>query len=253
MGQSSSTRPVALVTGAGRRLGKYIAQGLIENGYDLLVHFHASEEGALSLVELAQRSGGNASIIKADLSTVAGVTSLAEKAFERFRRIDLLVNNAGVFLNGSALDASEEVWDITINVNLRAMFFLCQRIGRQMLSNGGGRIINIASLGGIQPWVEHAPYSISKAGVIMLTRIFAKALAPYVLVNAIAPGLILMEDEITKMQHIPEERIPLKRYGTYKDIVEAVLFLATRASYTTGQVLIVDGGRFLSAYGGDVG
>ncbi len=253
MGQSSSTRPVALVTGAGRRLGRYIAQGLIEKGYDLLVHFHASEEGALSLVERAKQTGGNAAIVKADLSTVTGVTLLVDKAFEQFKRIDLLVNNAGVFLSGSALNASEEVWDMTINVNLRAIFFLCQKIGRQMLSNGGGRIINIASLGGFQPWVEHAPYSISKAGVIMLTRIFAKALAPDVLVNAIAPGVILMEDEITKAQHIPEERIPLKRYGTYKDIVEAVLFFATQASYTTGQVLMVDGGRFLSAYGGDVG
>lgn len=236
----------ALVTGAGRRLGRHIAEGLAKHGYGIIIHYSESEKGAVSLADEVRRNGGFAELVKADLSNLEEVERLAEEAVRKGGGIDLLVNNAGVFREGSAQTVTAETWEFTLAVNLRAPFFLARAMAEHMVARGGGRIVNIASLGGLQPWADHAAYSISKAGIVMATKILAKAYAPTVTVNAIAPGVILMEDENPSVRHVPSEKIPLKRYGMADEILEAVLFLADAANYTTGHILPVDGGRTLS-------
>jgi NAD(P)-dependent dehydrogenase (short-subunit alcohol dehydrogenase family) len=145
------------------------------------------------------------------------------------------------------LTATERLWDEALDTNLKGMFFCSQAAAKAMLKQGrGGSIVNIASVGGLQAWSGYLPYSVSKAGVIMLTRLLARGLAPSIRVNAIAPGTILLEHEPRGVSRIPMRRIPLRRYGKAGDITELVVFLATRAGYVTGQVFAADGGRSIA-------
>ena len=236
-------RPVALVTGAGRRLGRQIALDLGANSFDLIVNFNKSARGAAETVELLRKGGASAHAIRADISKRGEVTLMVQKAMEIFGRIDLLVNNSAVFIHSPLQNTTDRTWDRTIDINLKGTFLCSQVVAPEMLKRKGGRIVNIASLGGIQAWAQHLPYSVSKAGVIMLTRCLAKALAPEILVNAIAPGTIFMgAEEDPGQEHVPISTIPLKEYGKPSDVTDLVVFLS-RASYITGQVFVVDGGR----------
>lgn len=236
-------RKVALVTGAGRRLGKAIALALHRHGYAVVVHHHRSAGGAAKLVRLIRSEGGDAKAFAADLSRIRDVKKLFDRMSRAYGRLDLLVNNAAIFRQSTVLRTTEKTWDDTLNTNLKGMFFCSQSAARLMRKPEGGTIINIASLGGLQAWTKHLAYSVSKAGVIMLTRVMARALAPRIRVNAIAPGTIIMAGEETGLMHVPKHRIPLRSYGTSQDVTELVLYLATGASYVTGQVFSVDGGR----------
>jgi NAD(P)-dependent dehydrogenase (short-subunit alcohol dehydrogenase family) len=237
-------RPVALVTGSGRRLGRQIALALGASGYDIIVNYNRSPRQGSATVEMLNGLGARAIAVKADVSWKPDVSHLVAEAIKHFGRIDLLVNNAAVFSVSPFLETTEDVWDTTIDINLKGVFLCSQAVAPIMLKQKKGRIINIASLGGLQAWRDHVPYNVSKAGVVMLTKIMARALAPKIAVNAIAPGTIIIPgEEDADIRHVPVASIPLGRYGRPADIVNTVLFLATSAGYITGQVIAVDGGR----------
>ena len=238
-------RPVAVVTGAGIRLGKAIALALHREGYAVVVHFNKSRKGALAVVNSICSDGGNAIHVRSDIRTVTGARAIIAAGLRAFGRIDLLVNNAAVFRESSVFGTTERSWDEAIDTNLKGMFFCSQAAAKVMKRKGGGSIVNIASLGGLQAWSGYLPYSVSKAGVVMLTRCLARGLAPSIRVNAVAPGTIILRGEETGIRHISKRKIPLRRYGSPNDITELVLFLAKRAKYVTGQIFTADGGRTL--------
>ncbi len=236
--------PVAIVTGGGRRLGRYIALALGAHSYRVIVNYNDSREGAHETVSRLRKGGVESHAIRANISRPPEVSALVQKTLDLFGTLDLLVNNSAVFIDSPLLRTTERLWDTTININLKGSFLCSQAVAPFMLKQKSGKIINIASLGGIQAWARHLPYSVSKAGVIMLTRCLAKELAPHIQVNAVAPGTIIMEgEEVSGRRHVPVSSIPLQRYGKPSDITDLVVFLATTASYMTGQVLVADGGR----------
>ena len=237
-------RKVAIVTGSGRRLGRQIAISLAKKGYNLILNYHHSALEAKDTAKIIRTYGVRAVPIRADISKKLEVQRMINRTIREFGQIDLLVNNTSIFLESSLLTTTEKKWDATIDINLKGTFLCSQAVAPYMLKQKKGRIINIASLGGLQPWKEHLPYSISKAGVIMLTKILAGTLAPDIHVNAIAPGTIYLDgEEKSGVKHIPVESIPLKRYGNSKDITDMIIFLSTTSRYITGQIIPIDGGR----------
>jgi len=238
-------RKVALITGSGRRLGRQIAIALAEAGFDIVINYNQSRDEAVKTLAKVKQMGREAIMIKADITKSAQVRRMVEKAIEKFGQIDVLVNNAAIFPKPVKFwEISDELWDYVIDTNLKGQFLCSREVVKFMLERRKGKIINIASLGGLQVWTEHIAYNVAKAGLIMLTKAMAKALAPYINVNAIAPGTIIIPgEESGEIKHIPEHKIPLKRYGKPSDITELVVFLATRGDYITGQVIFVDGGR----------
>jgi 3-oxoacyl-[acyl-carrier protein] reductase len=235
---------VAVVTGSGRRLGRQMALALARQGFDLVISYRDSEAGAMQTGREVSALGREEIVVQADISRPDDVGELLRQSLAKFRRIDVLVNNAGIYLRRSWDSIDLETWQRFLSTNLTGAFLCSQAFGREMVKQGHGRIINIASIGGIQAWPNHISYTVSKSGVLSLTRCFARALAPSVLVNSIAPGTIIIEgEEDPSVQHLPVERIPLQRYGVPSDIISVLLFLATSAGYVTGQVFPVDGGR----------
>ncbi len=243
---SAAVRPVAVVTGAGIRLGRAIALALHREGYAVVVHFNRSRKGALDVVKSITTDGGVAVHVQSDIRTVAGAKAIVSAAIRSFGRIDLLVNNAAVFRESSIFSTTGKSWDDALDTNLKGMFFCSQAAAKSMKEKGRGIIINIASVGGLQAWSGYLPYSVSKAGVVMLTKCLAKGLAPAIRVNAIAPGTIIIKGEETGIRHIPKRRIPLRKYGSPKDITDLVVFLAQQSGYVTGQVFTADGGRSIN-------
>jgi NAD(P)-dependent dehydrogenase (short-subunit alcohol dehydrogenase family) len=238
------TSRVAMVTGGGKRLGRQIVLALAQNGFDVAVNYHESRSGATQVVSRVKEFGQRGLALPGDISNRLSVERMVGRVLAAFGRIDLLVNNAGVFLDSPLQRTSDALWDATMDINLRGPFLCSQAVSTAMLKQKSGSIINIASLGGLQGWARHLPYSISKAGVIMLTRVLAKSLAPHITVNAIAPGTILMRgEEDPSVRHVPRKSILLKRYGTPSDITDMVVYLATKGRYITGQVIAIDGGR----------
>lgn len=235
---------VAIVTGGGRRLGQAIAIALAENGFDVVVNYYESKSGANQTIKQIKAIGRRAFAVKADISNKSQVQRVVNITLQQFGRIDLLVNNSSIFIESPLTKTSEKNWDTTIDINLKGTFLCSQAVAPIMLKQKSGRIINIASLGGLQAWTQHLPYSVSKAGVIMLTKILAKTLAPHIQVNAIAPGTIQFEnEEDLKLKHLRKDMIPLKKYGEPSDITDMIVYLATKAGYITGQVFHIDGGR----------
>ena len=234
---------VALVTGAGRRLGRAVALQLAEEGADVVVHYRSSQAEAQEAVGEIEKLGRRAIAIAADLSKVVEIKRLVDEAGKHFGRLDVLVNSAANFLPASVISTTEEIWDASLDTNLRAPFF-CAQAAAPLLRRTRGVIINLADTGGLLGWTGYIPHSISKAGVVMLTRILAKALAPEVRVNAIAPGTITMAGDPPEWEADFVKMAPLRRTGTPSDIGETVLFLV-RSKFITGQTLVVDGGRTL--------
>ena len=236
---------VALVTGAAKRLGRSSARALAERGAELVIHYRDSESEAQELLALLKRAGGKPVAVRGDVSVAADVDRIVETAMQAFGRIEILVNNAAIFYRTPFEKVTEEDWDRFLDVNLKGPFLLCRRIGGIMLRQGQGKIISLADLAGLKVWAEYIPYSVSKAGLIALTQGLAKALAPAVQVNAVAPGAVLLPEGTT-----PEERerairrIPLDRLGTPEDIARAVVYLI-RNDFITGEVLRLDGGQHL--------
>ncbi len=234
---------VALVTGSGKRLGRAVALGLAEQGADLVIHYRSSEAEARDAVAEIEKLGRHAIAMPADLAKVSEIQQLFQKVDARFGRLDILVNSAANFLHTDFASTTEKLWNGSLDTNLKAPFF-CSQAAAPLLKKTNGAIINFADIGGIMGWPGFIPHSISKAGVIMLTRSLAKELAPEVRVNAIAPGTITMPGDPPEWEADFIRLAPLHRSGTPADIVAAVNYLAS-AKFVTGQVLVVDGGRVL--------
>ena len=227
---------VVLVTGAARRIGRGIALRLAAEGARVAIHYNRSETEA----RLAAEECG-AALFRANLENVAEIGRMFAGVQERFGKLDGLVNNAARFSRIDPLEITEQDWDFIHSVNLKAVFFCCQGAARIMKKTGGGRIVNISSLGGIRPWAEHAHYCASKAGVIMLTRALAKAWAPEITVNSVAPGVIPFEDIDDEGKRMIAAT-PARRGGTPAEIADAVVYFLKASSFVTGQLLAVDGG-----------
>jgi NAD(P)-dependent dehydrogenase (short-subunit alcohol dehydrogenase family) len=235
----------ALVTGAGTRIGQAIAIGLAESGCDVAIHYHGSAEGAEATAQAVRKAGRRAELLHADLSDATAARGLADQAARVLKRLDVLVNSAAIMVRQPIETVTPETWDATLNVNLRATFFVSQGAVPH-LRRAKGKIVNIADLAGLEPWPAYIPHSVSKAGVVMLTKALARALAPDIAVNAVAPGAVLMPDDWDERsrEHI-RETSPLERLGSPADVVAAVRFLLAGTDYATGTVLVVDGGRLI--------
>jgi pteridine reductase len=234
----------ALVTGGAVRIGAALTRALAGNGYRVVIHYHASDAAAGALRDDLRAAGTDAALVRADLADAAQVERLAREAVEAFGRLDLLVNNASVFPPERLEETDAALWDHTMAVNLRAPFLLIRHLADE-LRRRRGVVVNLADLAGIQAWSAYAAHSVAKAGLVQLTRVAARALAPEVRVVGIAPGTVLPPDEMS-----PEEvdrlaeRAPLRRNGSPDDVTAALLYLLS-AGFVTGQTLVVDGGRML--------
>jgi pteridine reductase len=234
---------VALVTGAAKRIGRAVAVRLASDGADVVIHYHRSKSDADDTVTEIASLGRECFAVQADLGSVAQIKRLFQQTTEQFGRLDILINSAANFLPAHLDDTTEKMWDTALDTNLKAPFFCAQAAG-PLLKQSRGVIINFADIGGILPWPGYIPHCASKAGVIMLTKCLAKALAPEVRVNAIAPGTITMSGDPTEWEAEFIRRAPLHRTGTPDDVADAVSYLV-HAKFMTGQVLILDGGRTL--------
>ena len=230
-----------MVTGGGRGLGRAIVRALAEEGADVAFSYRESRRGALDEAAAVRRLGRRCFTGPADVRAPGEVVAFVEEAADELDGLDLLVNNAGVFRRVSLDEMSEEVLDEAFDVNVKAAVMTSRAAAPHMRRRGGGAIVNVASLGGLRPWPSHLAYCASKAALVMATRCLAIALAPQIRVNAVAPGVL----DPPGAEDAVERRIPAGRFGTHAEAVEAVLFLLAGGSYTTGEVLRVDGGRAL--------
>ncbi|HUL15925.1 MAG TPA: SDR family oxidoreductase [Terriglobales bacterium] len=234
---------VALVTGAGKRLGRAVALRLAEEGADVAVHYHASAAEAAEVVTTIEAMGRRATAIQANLGNVEEIKRLMAVAGSELGRLDILVNSAANFLPGSIISTTEEIWDASLDTNTKAPFF-CAQAAAPLLRRSKGVIVNFADTGGLMGWPGLVSHSISKAGMVMLTRVLAKALAPDVRVNAIAPGTITMPGDPPEWEEEFSKLAPLGRTGRPDEIADAVMYLVT-AEFMTGHILVLDGGRTL--------
>ena len=229
-----------LVTGGAKRIGRGIALRVFQAGYRVAVHFGNSEKEARETAELC----GDAPLFRANLESVDEIRRMFREVEERCGSIYGLVNNAARFRRRDVFEMTEADWDFIHSVNLKATFFCCQQGGLLMKKSGAGRIVNISSLGGLRPWPEYAHYCASKAGVIMLTKALAKAFAPQITVNSVAPGVILSSPEEPRTQDMIAAT-PAQRRGTVEEVADAVLYFLNASDFITGQVVAVDGGLSL--------
>ena len=237
---------VALVTGAGRRLGLAMARALAGRGMTLAIHHHHSSEGAAALRDEITGAGGRAACFAADLSDAAAAAELPRRVVRELGGLDVLVNSAAIMDRRSFEATTPADWDATLDLNLRSVFF-CTQGAAPALRAARGKVVNLADLSGLEPWPGFAAHSISKAGVVMLTRVLARVLAPEVTVNAIAPGAVLVPEAYDAEERDRLARAaPLRRLGSPTDVTEALLYLLERADYVTGEVLAVDGGRHIA-------
>src|SRR5215470_15885386 len=234
---------VALVTGAGKRLGREVALRLAEEGMDVAVHYGTSAKDASEVVGKIEEMGKKAVAIRADLRSVDEIRRMLLEVGNELGRLDVLVNSAANFLPGSMISTTEEVWDASLDTNVKAPFFVAQAAA-PMLRRSKGAIVNFADTGGLLGWPGFIGHSAAKAGVINLTKSLAKALAPDVRVNAIVPGTITMPGDPPEWEQEFVKLAALGRTGQPSDIAEAVLYLAT-AEFLTGHTLVLDGGRTL--------
>jgi len=236
---------VCLVTGAARRVGRAIARELASRGAHVVVHYRSSEEEARALSAEIVAAGGRASCAHADLTDLGELQLLVRNIEVDVGYVDVLVNNASDFFETPLLTTSDDDWDQLLDINLKAPFRLCRRVASTMLNRGDGVIVNLTDVWGERPLARHLAYSVSKAGLLMLTKALARELAPTVRVNAVSPGSVLWPesyDEETKARLA--RRIPLGREGSPEDVARAVRYLAEE-EYLTGVVLPVDGGKSL--------
>lgn len=240
---------VTLVTGSTRGIGKAFAIGFAKEGSDIIVHGRNIEK-ANAVAKEIEASGVKTMAIAGDVSRSQDVNMMVEEAIRFFGKIDILINNAGV--NPFILEAdkiSEEGWDQVLDVNLKGVFLCCQAVGKKMMDQGGGKIINISSSAGILGEQGFLPYSVSKAGVIMLTKVLAYEWSKYnIRVNAIAPGVVAggMNTPVLKKEYLVsglKQKIPIKRLADPEEVAKVALFLASDdSSYINGSTILVDGG-----------
>ena len=233
---------VALVTGAGHRVGRALAVALGARGMHVIVHYHASSAGAEETVRLVVRAGGSAEAMRANLGDAREAERLADQAAAARGSLDVLVNSAAVMRRTPFGETSADSWDEMFALNLRAPYFLSQRAAPALRASRGS-IVNIADLAAFETWPAYVPHGITKSAVVQMTRALARVLAPEVRVNAIAPGVVLLPEGWSDED---AERLrattPLGRLGSPEDVAGAMLYLLD-AGYVTGEVITVDGGR----------
>ena len=233
---------VALVTGAGRRVGRALAVGLGAQGMRVAIHYHASDREARETVRLIEESGGSATTFAADLTSADAPAALVDDITGHFGALDVLVNSSAVMERTPLGQVSAAQWDTMMALNLRAPFMLAQAAAPHLAAVDGA-IVNIADLAAFETWPAYIPHGISKAGIVYMTRALARTLAPHIRVNAIAPGAVLLPDDWREEDAARiRESTPLCRLGSPEDVVQAMLYLL-RADYVTGETIIVDGGR----------
>jgi 3-oxoacyl-[acyl-carrier protein] reductase/pteridine reductase len=231
------------ITGAARRLGKAIALAMAQAGANVGFTFRSSAREAEETLQEIKAKGAQALAFECDLRRPESAKAAVESVLKRFQQIDLLINNAGVFETANIEAITAEQWDEVFAVNVRAPFLVSQSC-IPSLRNSRGRIINMGSLGGEKPWATHAHYCSSKAALHMLTQVMAKALAPEIAVNCVAPGMVdsgAGEKDPALLQRLAVHT-PMKTNGSPQDVVSAVMYFATAPHFITGQILTVDGG-----------
>ena len=238
---------IALVTGAGRGIGRAIAIALAKEGAEVVINYNGSEERAKEVKQTIEDNGGKASIYKCNVSDFVACEAMIKDIVKEYGHLDILVNNAGITKDGLIMKMKEEDFDSVLNVNLKGTFNTIRHSARQMLKQRSGKIINISSVSGILGNVGQANYAASKAGVIGLTKTMARELGSRgITVNAIAPGFVDTEMTEVLSEEIREnacKQIILGRFGKPEDIANTAVFLASdKADYITGQVISVDGG-----------
>lgn len=238
---------IAVVTGASRGIGRDIAIALAARGANVIVNYNGSASKAEEVVKEIVDNGGTAKAVQCNVSVFDEAAKLMDYVVKTYGRVDILVNNAGITKDDLLMRMSEDDFDSVINTNLKGAFNCIKHVSRQMLKQKGGRIINMSSVSGVIGNAGQANYCASKAGLIGLTKSAARELATRgITVNAVAPGFIKTEmtDVLSdSVKAAAIEQIPMKRFGTTKDIANTVAFLASDdAGYITGQVISVDGG-----------
>ncbi|MEO6527411.1 MAG: SDR family oxidoreductase [Gemmatimonadaceae bacterium] len=243
-GADTLTGRVALVTGAGRRVGRAIALALGARGMRVVVHFNGSREGAHETARLIQLAGGIASVEQADLGDVSAPDALIARVLAAHGSLGALVNSAAMMLRTPVGEVTVSDWDAMFALNVRAPFFLSQRAAAA-LAESHGSIVNIADLAAFESWPAYVPHGMTKAAVVQMTRAMARALAPAVRVNAVAPGVVLLPEGWSEedAEHL-QRTTPLARLGAPEDVAQAVVYLL-EAEYVTGEVIRVDGGRHI--------
>jgi pteridine reductase len=238
------TGRAALVTGAGRRLGRAVALALGARGMDVAVHYGASAAGARDTAAEIERSGGRAVCIQADLTQPAAPAALVDESVRAFGGLDVLINSAAVMVRTPVGEVTPEAWDGMFALNLRAPFFAAQAAAPH-LARRNGAIVNLADLAAFETWPGYVPHGITKAGVVQMTRALARVLAPGVRVNAVAPGAVLLPESWPEgAARQLAETTPLRRLGSPDDVIGAILFLL-QSDYITGETILVDGGRHI--------
>jgi NAD(P)-dependent dehydrogenase (short-subunit alcohol dehydrogenase family) len=231
---------IALVTGAAKRIGRSLASALAGAGADVAITYRGSKTEAVATVEALEKLGVRAMAVECDVRSLESAGAAVAAVVEQLGRLDILVNNAGIFETAALESITLAQWDNMFETNTRGPFLMAQA-AYPHLRNSGGRIINIGSLGGMHPWATHGHYCTSKAALHMLTQTMAKAWAPEISVNCVAPGMIVNGEVDPAYEHFAQ-KTPMQRNGTPQDVAEAVLFFARGPHFITGQILGVDGG-----------
>lgn len=238
---------VALVTGGAKRVGKAVALGLARRGAHVAITYRSSASEAETAVRQLRRFGVRAMAVAAEQTDIGQIRAAVRIVEQQFGRIDVLVNSASNFYPTPFASVTEAQWDDLVNVNLRAAFFFAQAVAPGMHRRRRGKVINMADVAVWSPWPEYLPYTVAKGGIVTLTRGLAKAMAPHVQVNAIAPGPILRPPDLSAADaRRAQAKTLLKRWGSPDDIVQTILYFVEGTDFVTGQVLAVDGGRLLS-------
>ena len=238
---------VALITGSSDRVGRIIALTLSAKGAKVAIHYYSNEDKALDTQREIERLGSKSMILCSDISQRKDWMDMVNKIKDRWGRIDILVNNAAIFYPTPFFEITDDQWDHFMDTNLRGTFYGCQIIGELMYRQKLGKIINIADVSAQNVWPGYIPYCISKAGVIALNRGLSKVLAPYVTVNAVSPGTVLLAENYNQEEEdYLISRTPLKRIGTPEDIANTIAFLIEGSDFITGEIINVDGGRSLT-------
>ncbi len=238
---------VILITGSAERVGKHIALHLARKGATVVIHYHTKPHKAQQTAAEIAQIGSTPMIVQGDITRQADWLQMRRAILQRYGRIDVLVNNAAIFYRTPFLKSTEQQWNHFMDANLKSVYLGARIMGETMVQQKQGKIINIADVSAFTVWPNYIPYCVSKAGVLALTQGLAKALAPHVQVNAVAPGTILLAE-----QYDPEEeaalveKTPLKRIGQPEDVAATVAFLIEGSDFITGTIINVDGGRSLA-------